>query len=254
MKSGHFVEKLSNVARFLDLTRTIDARGAREAGWGLVKGEAGFGKTNTLTWYAMKKRAAFVRAKAGWTPHWALTDIADVLGVSHAQSTEKLFNAIMPELMARAARDGLILMVDEADHAARDVRVLETLRDLTDAAEMPMIIGGMKDIERTLRRYSQVASRIADVCTFGPATAADVEAICRELAVVEIADDLAAEIQHRTGGRLREVKNAIARVEAKMKASRGGAITLARWIDAGNPPLTNDDRRGSFAPRLVEAG
>lgn len=241
MKSGIFVEGLSNVSRFLDGTRAVANRGAREASWLLVEGMPGLGKTGTLTWYGLKQNAAFIRAKAGWTPHWLLTDLADVLRVnSRIRSTEELFKAVMPELMIRANQDGLVLIVDEIDHAAKDAKVLETLRDLTDASELPLIAVGMKGAQPLLRRFPQISSRLADVVTFQPATVADVKLICAELSEVSIADDLAEEIQQRTGGLLREVKTAIGRIEHKFRRERG-KITLAMWT-ATKATLTTRER------------
>jgi hypothetical protein len=43
----------------------------------------------------------FVRAKAGWTPRWALADLAGVLSVQPFQRTEDLLRAITIELMQR---------------------------------------------------------------------------------------------------------------------------------------------------------
>jgi len=240
MKTGIFVEGLSNVTRFMDATRTVERRGAREASWMLAEGEPGYGKTRTLQWYAVPRTPVFLRAKAGWTPHWLLTDLAAVLNVTPARSTEKLFNAVLPELLVRQCA----LVVDEIDHAARDVRVLETLRDLTDAAEIPLIAGGMKGARGLMKRFPQIYSRVADIVTFGPASVSDVGAICATLSEVKIAGDLAAEVQKRTAGRLREVMNAIARIEAFGRKARG-EVTLEMW---GNRPLVNDDR-----PRLVHA-
>ncbi|HEY2070684.1 MAG TPA: ATP-binding protein [Rhizomicrobium sp.] len=235
---NRFVEGLSNVTRFLSGTRAVEARGSREAAWHLVTGEPGLGKSGTLTWYALQHRALFIRAKAGWTPHWALTDLADVLGVSHARSTERLFNTVMPALMEQCNAGNLQLIIDEIDHAARDVRVLETLRDLTDHAEIPLIAGGMSGAQRMMKRFPQIYSRIAEVTTFAPASIADVRVACSELSDVKIGEDLVVEIQRRTNGRLRGVKNAIARVEHLMKKERC-AITLEMW---GNRALTNDER------------
>jgi hypothetical protein len=240
MRNGIFVEGLSNVARFLDGTRALDARGAPEACWQLLQGDPGYGKSGTLTWYANKKKAAFLRAKADWTPHWMLSDLADVLNVQKRHSTEGLFNVVMPELMVRHAESGLFLIVDEINHAARNIRVLETLRDLTDAAEMPLIAGGTRDALPMMSRFKQLTSRIADVVTFHPATVADVKAICAELSEVKVADDLAAEVQKCTGGRLREVKTAIGRIEHAFRRERG-VVKLEDW-KASKRALTNGDR------------
>ena len=137
MKTGVFVEGLSNVQRFLNATRALDARGAGEACWMLAEGEPGFGKTNTLIWYAAKRTPAFLRAKRDWTPNWMLRDFAAVLKIAPVARTEALFNAVVSELMQHSHT----IIVDEGDHAAASVRVLETLRDITDTAETPLTPG-----------------------------------------------------------------------------------------------------------------
>lgn len=236
MKNGIFVEKLSNVARFLEGVRTVNARGAREANWLLIEGEPGYGKTNTLSWYSERTtnhKSALIRCKSSYTVHWLYKDIADVLGVeSKARSCEDLYSVVLPELMIRANQDNMILIVDEIDHAAKKPDVLEALRDLTDVAECPLIAGGMLGVQPLFRRYKQISSRLADVVTFKPSTVEDVRAVCDALASVRIADDLATEVQKRTGGRLREVKTAIGRIEAYFKRSHEhskDAVTLDDW-------------------------
>ncbi len=115
----------------------------------LVEGDPGYGKSNLLMRHAIRNRdarIAMVRAKADWTPKWALTDLADALNVQRARSTQALEDAIIADLMEKQSRPGFCVIVDEIDHAARNVRVLETLRDLTDTAECVLIAGGMKEL------------------------------------------------------------------------------------------------------------
>jgi hypothetical protein len=236
MKTGHFVEGLSNVQRFLDGQRTVEARGAREASWHLVKGEPGYGKSRTLLWWGARKTNVVVRAKADWTPAWALKDICACLGLQQSHRVNVMFEAVCNELMAKGCPP---LVIDEIDHAARSVRVLETLRDITDVSECVLVAGGMKDAEGLMKRYPQIHSRIAKVTNFGPATAADVGLICEQLCELDLAGDLADEIRRVTAGRVRLVMNAIARVERFGKGARG-ELKLADV--KGRPLLAADDR------------
>ncbi len=242
MRTGVFVEGLSNEQKFHAGLRAIMDRGAPEACWMLCEGEPGFGKTRLLHRFAVQKECAFVRAKADWTPNWMLRDLADVLGAPLAHSTEALFRNVLAELMQRQCT----VMIDEFDHAARSIRVTETLRDLTDAAETPLIAGAMKGCFAKLKRYQQIRSRVGEVVVFTPASAADIKAICKALIAVEIADDLIERIARETGGRLRDVMNAIARIEARMKNARG-AVTAEMW--GAKPLLTGPNN----APHLVVA-
>lgn len=239
MRLGHFVEGLSNVQRFLDGQKTVESRGAREAGWHLVKGEPGYGKSRTLMWWGAKKTSVVVRAKADWTPRWALQDIAACLGLSQGHRTATMFEAICNDLMAKGCPP---LVIDEIDHAARSVRVLETLRDITDVSECILVAGGMKDAEGMMKRYPQIHSRVAKVTSFAPATAADVALICEQLCEVELAPDLAEEVRRVTQGRVRLIMNAIARVERFAKGTRG-KVSVADI--KGRPLISNDDREAA---------
>lgn len=243
MKVGHFVEGLSNETRFLTALKDIEQRGAPEANWMLVEGDPGYGKTNLLIRHAFRNRdarVAMVRAKADWTAKWALTDLADALGVQRYRTTQALADAIIQDLMEKQAKRGFCLIVDEINHAARKVEVLETLRDLTDTAECIMIAGGMRGVGSKLKAHRQIYDRIDQHVDFRPATVGDVRKMCDALSEVKIADDMVEEMQRRTQGRLRLVMGAIARVEAWGRRNvRGGQVTLALY---GKLPLLSDER------------
>lgn len=236
MKTGVFVEGLSNVTRFLKGQRMVEERGAREAGWHLVKGEPGYGKTKTLFWWGVKKTPVIVRCKADYTPAWMLKDICAALGLQQSSRVNLMFDTIVSELMTKGCP---ALVIDEIDHAARNVRVLETLRDISDASECSVVAGGMKDAEALMKRFPQIYSRVAKVTTFGPATAADVATICDSLSDAKLSPDLVEEIRRITQGRLRLVMNAIARVESYARTHRG-IFTIA---DLNKRALINSDDR-----------
>lgn len=236
MKSGVFVEGLSNVTRFLKGQRVVEERGAREAGWHLVKGEPGYGKTKTLMWYGVKKTPVIIRCKADYTPSWMLQDICAALGLQQSHRVKTMFDAIVSELMTKGCP---ALVIDEIDHAARNVKVLESLRDISDASECTVIAGGMKDAEALMKRFPQIYSRVAKVTTFGPATSADVATICESLSDTKLAPELVEEIRKITQGRLRLVMNAIARIESYARTHRG-TFGIA---DLNKRALINSDDR-----------
>jgi hypothetical protein len=246
MKNGHFVEGLSNEARFMAALQAVEHRGAPEASWVLVEGDPGYGKTKLLMRHSIRSNAVMVRAKADWTPKWALTDIADVLNVQRQNTTQKQADAVIAELMARQERKGFALIVDEINHASRNVRVLETLRDLTDVSECILIAGGMKGVHSQLKSHKQILSRIDQFVEFTPATVGDVRKMCDQLIPeAKVAEDMVADIQRRTQGRLRLVMGALARVEAFAKRQRG-EVTVETF---GPRQLVSDER----ALQLVQA-
>lgn len=235
MKRGHYVEGLTGSKQLMAAIVSAENRGAPEASWVLAEGDFGYGKSATLLRIAVQKNAVFVRSKGEWRPRWCLTDIADGLSIPRMHRTQDLLSAIITELMQRPR----MLVIDEIKHAARNEGVLETLRDITDTTECVLVAGGVKGVRGLIKRFPETYSRIAEIVTFGPASFDDVKLMCVQLTDVEIADDLVKAMQQETGGRLRLVMNAIARVEAFGKKSRG-KVTLDMW---GSRPLVLDGER-----------
>ncbi|PCI03877.1 MAG: hypothetical protein COB78_05850 [Hyphomicrobiales bacterium] len=230
---AQFVE-VENVDRFLAGCEKVEHRGAPESSWHLVIGEPGFGKTRTLAWYYLQNDCLLIRAKAGWTPTWALRDVANELGLLAARSREKLYEQIVIAM----AQNQRAIIVDEIDHALGDRRIIETFRDISDETEVPIIIGGMSGVEKRLKRYPQIYSRINSVTKFQACSVEDVQRCCDELCEVHLADDIAPLVLAHTGGRLREVINYIAELERIGK--RSGELITADSLQGRI--LTNDGK------------
>ena len=241
MKS-RFVE-VDNVDRFLAGREKVEHRGAPESSWHLVMGEPGFGKTRTLTWHHLQAETVLLRAKAGWTPTWALRDLVAELGLLPERSREKLYEQTTTALAIQQRT----IIIDEIDHAMYDRRIIETFRDISDEVEIPIIIGGMKGVDKRLKRYPQIYSRITCVTEFRSCTLGDVQKCCDELCEVELADDIAPLVLAHTGGRLREVINYIAELERIGK--RSGTIITANSL--GGKILTNDGKARSTIARVA---
>jgi DNA transposition AAA+ family ATPase len=228
----------ANVKAFSAAVTKASKRGAPEAGFVLVTGEAGYGKTRTVRWWGEKQGALYLRAKAAMTPHWLLSDLCAELGVEAKGSTQQLFALALGKLMQAPDRP---LIVDEVEHLLRDSKVIEQLRDITDLVECPTILVGMESAPHKLARLPQISSRVASTVTFGPATEACVRATCEALSEVPIGDDLVAEILRQSGGRMREILNAIALAEALGKRAGVKRVGLADVGGAG-VTLTNERR------------
>jgi DNA transposition AAA+ family ATPase len=245
MKRDVFVENVGNVQRLMEAVRRVEKRGAPEDSWLLVEGEPGGGKSEALEWYASQKNAVHVRAKAYASPRAMLLDLAAVLNVRPHHRTRDLFEAVLAEIMAEQRT----MIIDEIDHCARDYRVLETLRDITDTSNTLLIAGGMRGAHAMMKRYPQIIRRIYDVVTFAPYSVSDVQAICDALSDFKIAPDLAAELQRVTGGFADRVMNALAIIDAHGKKARLDKITLA---DMGDRPLLNNPRAPVRSLSLVK--
>lgn len=231
-----FCQDTANFQKFMASTRRVQVRGAPEAGWLLVLGEPGLGKSRAMTYYSVNLNSVFLRAKAAWTVNWMLRELVTELGEQPARRSESLLDQAVKHF---AVNGGRTLIIDEIDHAMHDVRVLESIRDISDMTEITVIIGGMRGAERKLRRHPHIYSRIADVCRFEAASLADTRAMCDALCEFQVADDLAAEIHRQSSGYFREITNAIAEVERMAKRKKLDLVSLA---DMSGLRLTNDGR------------
>lgn len=219
----------SNVQRFLAGIDAAEERGAGEAGMLLVYGEPGYGKSRTAKWWALRKEvnAIFLTGKKSWTPHWALTDLVSELGEIPERANERLYAQAFRAL----SRTHQAIVIDEAENTLTDrAAVLDTFRGLTDFLETTLVLVGTGDLAKGIPRYRQISSRIADKVQFLPATVADVGMLCRELCEVGVADDLAEEIHYHTDGRVREVLNAIDRVERFGKNNKKSLVSLPDMV------------------------
>ena len=67
--------KTTNVERFAATVGSLNQRGAPEACFMLVGGDAGYGKSRCGQWWAVQNNAVLIRIKAAATAHWVLTDL-----------------------------------------------------------------------------------------------------------------------------------------------------------------------------------
>jgi len=211
-----FLTEVSNVSRFLAGTQRVRESGAPEACWQLCQGEAGFGKTSTLEWHATQGGHVLLRAKSSWTLTAMMRELVLAVGHQPIGKNNELFHTVLSAL----AGSSRTVIVDEVEHAMRDIRLIETLRDISDMTLTPIIVAGHAGTSAKLKRYHQIFSRLSDVTDFGPATIGDVRVVCDRLAELKggkdlrFKDDLVEQIYIRTRGRMRDIKKAVANVEA----------------------------------------
>jgi len=238
--------KTENYERFRTGITAVENRGAAEASLMLVTAEAGFGKSTTVDHWAIQSGAAYVRAKEGWTPSWFKRELAENLKLDTRGRPADVFARIAGYI----GGNQIPIVVDEVEHCLENnAAVLEAVRDLSDLTEVLVILVGMDQVQARIARHRQISSRIARVVEFQPASINDVVLTCKQLAEVDIADDLVTEIHRASGGRMRDIMNAIATVENTAKRNGATQVALA---DMAGQSLTHDWQ--SRRPRLVKAG
>lgn len=238
--------KTENYERFRTGITAVENRGAAEASLMLVTAEAGFGKSTTVDHWAIQSGAAYVRAKEGWTPAWFKSELAENLKLDTRGRPKDMFARIAGYI----GSNQIPIVIDEVEHCLENnAAVLEAVRDLSDLTEVLVILVGMDQVQARIARHRQISSRIARVVEFQPASINDVLITCKQLAEVDIADDLVTEIHRASGGRMRDIMNAIATIENTAKRNGATNVTLA---DMAGQSLTHDWQ--SRRPRIVKAG
>lgn len=211
---------LSNTQAFLAGFEIVEQRGASENCFMVVEGAPGYGKTSTAQWFAAHNNLPFLRAKREWKPAWMMRELLDKMQAGPERSHEARFRQIIEELGKRAAianAEGrpFAVIVDEADHVVGSSGLIETLRDISDLIEVPIILIGMKRIKQRLSLFPQVASRIEGGAhiEFTPLTFEDTKALINGRCECEVDPDLAALVHEKSEGFAREVLSGLTSIE-----------------------------------------
>jgi DNA transposition AAA+ family ATPase len=217
--------KTKNYELFRTGITAVEQRGAAEASLMLVVGEPGFSKSIVVEQWAVQVKAVYLRAKVEWTPSRFQHELAEALAVDTSGRAKEVFGRIISAI----GRNQTPIVIDEVQHTlANRARVLEAVRDISDLTEtIIVLVAGEERVLPRIARFPQISSRIAKVVEFAPAPIEDVARCCAELASVQIADDLVREVHRQANGRMRDVINAIARVEQVAKRNGQKKVSLA---------------------------
>ena len=201
----------SNVKRAMAAYAACSMRGASEASWVLITGNAGHGKTRTGYWLADQEDAVHIRVKADVTPTWLKRELARELGIAKPpRRGEELFEVCFHELATQPRP----IILDEVENAlARSIAVLEAVRDLSDLIEMPVVLIGREWVPERLKEHRQIWSRCSAMASFGKLEIIDVRLLREQLLEVEAAEAIDEIVLTQSQGYIREIMNALANIE-----------------------------------------
>jgi len=223
----HELAMTSNVRRFLAAVRELRDRSLGVEGMGLLWGQPGEGKSTTVAFAANTLSGVFVRANAAWTMTSMLAAIMTELGHSPLRFRAPMVDAITRSLMA----DPRPVFVDEADYLLRDPAMLDTLRDIYDVSGSPIVLIGMEDMARKVRRHGRTARRITQWVEFSGISDADTRILADTVCEVQVADDLLAHIRAEADSNIGRMTTALSRVETLAKTNGLTSVDLAAWGD-----------------------
>ncbi|WP_413112122.1 AAA family ATPase [Thaumasiovibrio sp. DFM-14] len=196
-------------------------------GIGLLHGTTGLGKTTTTTYLYNQLNGIYVSARAEDTTASITSRIVEELGSSPRRGINKNIDYII-EQMSMHERP---LFIDEADYLMNDVRTLETIRDIYDGTEVPVILVGMDQIARRISTRKQFYNRISEWVEFQPADLEDVQIMAEHLLDdgICVSDELLDHLRHQSCGEMRRITIGLNKIETLAKANELEIVTLADW-------------------------
>lgn len=238
------VAPLRNVAALLALIDRVQTRAYGLPGMATFYGPSGWGKTTAAIYATNKHQACHVQAQAFWRPKTVLHEIIIELGLRPARTIPDMFNQAAEEL----ARSGRPLLLDEADHLAKD-QAIELARGLCEASGVPVILIGEELLPQKLQKWERVHGRMLDWVAAEPAGKSDVTHLAPIYAPgVTLADDLRDRVLEVSRQSIRRVSINLTLIDEFARVKGLKKVSMADWkgklfTGEAPPPRKQDLRR-----------
>jgi len=206
--------KTQNVKAFISLINSLKEKPDGVSKMALVYGEPGLGKSRTALWLAAQNDAIYIRSTNLMTGRWFLEELVEQLDDIPRYWTSDLFKQAVNKLIERPQ----MIIIDEIDYLAGDQKTIETIRDIHDKTNVPIIFVGMTLVEKKLQKYRHLYDRLSEIIQFKSFTAADVKDIITQLSEVEITESATTAI-HSQANRFRQIVRVINKVETVAKTN-----------------------------------
>jgi DNA transposition AAA+ family ATPase len=204
--------RTNNVKNFIGLIENLISKPNNIPKMGLVYGEPGLGKSQTALWLAAKYDGIYLRCTNLMTGRWLLEELAKELEEIPRFLTADNFNLCVQKLL----KNPQVIIIDEIDYLMNDTRTIETLRDIHDKTNCPIIFVGMGLVHKKLERYKHLYDRFSEIVKFETFSASDVKQIVDEISEIPFTAD-AIEILHKKYNRFRQIIQIINQFETIAK-------------------------------------
>jgi DNA transposition AAA+ family ATPase len=164
-------------------------------------------------WWANKNDAIYVRANQGMTSKWLLSEIADELGERPFWNTQETFNVVERALQYNPK----IIIVDEIDYLINQ-NIVETLRDLHDRTNCPIVLVGMGLVDKKLAHYKHLTDRFYGTMKFEHFDRNDIKEIIEKLSEVEFTVDALEYLASKTN-QFRQIVKLLDKIEKLSKTN-----------------------------------
>jgi len=212
--------RTQNVKNFIGLVENLINKPNNIPKMGLVYGEPGLGKSQTALWLSAKYDGIYLRCTNLMTGRWLLEELVKELDEIPRYLTSDNFNLCVQKL----SKTPQIIVMDEIDYLMNDTKTIETLRDIHDKTNCPIIFVGMGLAHKKLERYKHLYDRFSEIIKFETFNISDVKQIMEELSEIKFTAD-AIEILHKKHNRFRQIVQAINQFEAIAKENNLTGIT-----------------------------
>ena len=206
--------KTNNVKRFITMMNNLQNRAEGVPGMALVYGEPGLGKTQTINWWAFKNSAILVRCTQLMSARWLLSEILEEMGEIYGYKISDCFKLVVRNLLVNPQ----IIIIDEVDYLTVDSRAVETLRDIHDKTNVPIVLVGMINAKSRLKKFNHLYDRLSEIVKFEKFSKADIKTIVQELSEVEMTD-CAIRYIYTNLNRFRQIVKVINKAEIIAKAN-----------------------------------
>jgi DNA transposition AAA+ family ATPase len=174
--------KTQNVKNFIGLVENLQNKPKNIPKMGLVYGEPGLGKSQTALWLACKYDGIYLRASNLMTGRWLLEELVKELDEIPRYLTSDNFNLVVKKLKAEPK----IIFIDEIDYLMNNYKTIETLRDIHDETDCPIIFIGMGLAHRKLEHYKHLYDRFSEILKFGIFGVNDLKQIFDQLSEIKV--------------------------------------------------------------------
>lgn len=200
--------RTQNVKNFINMMNNLQNRAEGVPGMALVYGDPGLGKTQTVLWWALQNDAIFIRCTNLMTGKWLLEEIVEELGEIPFFRSVDLFKQCTKSL----TNTPRIIIVDEIDYLVADKKAIETLRDIHDETNVPIILVGMGMADKKLMRYKHLYDRLSEILKFKSFKLEDIKTIIEQLCEVQMTD-CAIQFIFDSSKRFRQIVKMISKAE-----------------------------------------
>ena len=212
--------KTQNVKNFIGLVENLVNKPKNIPKMGLVYGEPGLGKSQTALWLACKYDGVYLRASNLMTGRWLLEEMVKELDEIPRFLTSDNFNIVVKKLK----QNPQVIFIDEIDYLMNNYKTIETLRDIHDETNCPIIFIGMGLVHRKLERYKHLFDRFSEILKFEIFNTNDIGQIINQLSEIPFTPDT-VEYIHSKFNRFRQIVQLINQMETFAKDNNFTEIT-----------------------------